>query len=260
MLIGCIPAYNEAANIGAAIDALRAIGCERVIVTNGQWDNFEPGAHWLSQDGTREIALAHGAEVIDAPAGGWPTEHEARTQYLLGADGDWYLCMDADERPYGTLPANVLDPAAPGPDAYRVEIVTLGTLAQMRLFKHHGRMSYQYTHYTVYSDDRLVTGPVTHDFQFLHTATQDQHRTALKAAFYPARTERELARLWKGNPPQVGGLDGQPGLRYIGDGRWLPGVPARDLTALEASAHQAAIQAAAARGKPLYEPIEHSGD
>jgi hypothetical protein len=40
--------------------------------------------------------------------------------------------------------------------------------------------------------------------------------------------------------------------RYVGDGAWLPGVPARDLTAVEFERHQEAIEAAAAAGHVLY--------
>lgn len=256
MLIGCIPAYNEAGNIGEAIDMLWATGCGRIIVTNGQWDNFEPGAHWLSQDGTRELALAHGAEVIDAPAGGWATEQAARTAYLRGAQGDWYLCMDADERPHGTLPANVLDEGQPGPQAYRVAVRGRSEATTLRLFRQQGRMSYEYTHYTVYQDGRLLrVYEVAADFCFLHVGALAPGRTALKNAFYGPRAEREGRHLRNGCPPLIDGLEGQPGLRYVGLGRWLPGVPARDLTAVEAELHRAAIEAAAARGRPVYEPM-----
>lgn len=41
-------------------------------------------------------------------------------------------------------------------------------------------------------------------------------------------------------------------IRYIGEGSWLPGVPARDLTAVEFERHQEAIEAADAAGHVLY--------
>lgn len=47
------------------------------------------------------------------------------------------------------------------------------------------------------------------------------------------------------------------GLRYIGDGWYIPGVPARDLTPDEAAIHAEAIaKSVAATGRVLYAPIE----
>lgn len=40
---------------------------------------------------------------------------------------------------------------------------------------------------------------------------------------------------------------------YIGDGGWLPGVPARNLTPEEFEAHQAAIEASVKAGQRLYQ-------
>lgn len=45
------------------------------------------------------------------------------------------------------------------------------------------------------------------------------------------------------------------GMKYIGGGAWIPGVPARDLTAEEASTHADAIAATEAAGHKLYEPV-----
>lgn len=42
------------------------------------------------------------------------------------------------------------------------------------------------------------------------------------------------------------------GLKYISDGAWLPGVPARDLSAEEAKQYADLIEAAAAAGHILY--------
>lgn len=41
-------------------------------------------------------------------------------------------------------------------------------------------------------------------------------------------------------------------LRYVGGGAWIPGVPARDLSAQEATEYAAIIEAAAAAGHILY--------
>lgn len=46
-------------------------------------------------------------------------------------------------------------------------------------------------------------------------------------------------------------------LRYIGDGTYIPGVPARDLRADEAALHSVAIQEyETAMGIKLYAPVE----
>lgn len=42
------------------------------------------------------------------------------------------------------------------------------------------------------------------------------------------------------------------GLRYIGEGAWIPGVPARDLTEEEAALYADLIAATAAAGHVLY--------
>lgn len=48
----------------------------------------------------------------------------------------------------------------------------------------------------------------------------------------------------------------QPGpLRYVGDGSYLPFVPARDLSAEEAAQHWERIQEAHANGQRLYIPV-----
>lgn len=41
-------------------------------------------------------------------------------------------------------------------------------------------------------------------------------------------------------------------VRYVGNGAWLPGVPARDLSQVEFERHREAIEAAAAAGHVLY--------
>lgn len=46
-------------------------------------------------------------------------------------------------------------------------------------------------------------------------------------------------------------------LRYVGDGEYIMGVPARDLSATEAAMYGATIMAtAAATGRVLYAPME----
>lgn len=42
------------------------------------------------------------------------------------------------------------------------------------------------------------------------------------------------------------------GLKYIGGGAWIPGIPARNLSAEEATQYAAMIEASAAAGHILY--------
>lgn len=46
-------------------------------------------------------------------------------------------------------------------------------------------------------------------------------------------------------------------LLYIGEGAWIPGVPARDLTEDEAKTHADAIKATEKAGHRLYVPVTH---
>jgi hypothetical protein len=248
MLIVCVCTYNEAALIEGAINSLWAFGCQRMIVVDGQWDGFAPTEPYHSTDQTRQIATALGAEIIQPPGRPWLTEHEARSSYFLGDPGDWYLVLDADERVSGALPSNVPSTAFDGIGAYRDTLNLTPRLLQQR-----GVLRYQYTHWTVYCDDVLLS-PVQWDgWRIEHAQRKDQERVALKEAFYPARTEREAVHIKRGIPPEVANMEDQPGLRYVGDGAWLAGVPARDLTALEALRYAAQI---AACKQTLYVPME----
>ena len=103
------------------------------------------------------------------------------------------------------------------------------------------------------SDDVLLS-PVQWDgWRIEHLRRKDQERVALKEAFYPARTEREAVHIKRGIPPEVANMEDKPGLKYVGGGAWLAGVPARDLTALEALRYAAQI---AACKQTLYVPVE----
>lgn len=52
----------------------------------------------------------------------------------------------------------------------------------------------------------------------------------------------------------------KPGaLRYVGNGAYLPFIPARDLSAEEAAQHWATIKEAEANGQRLYVPVEETG-
>ncbi|HEX5487949.1 MAG TPA: glycosyltransferase family 2 protein [Rhodanobacteraceae bacterium] len=81
-LSACIITLNEADRIGACLASL-AFCDEWVVVDSG------------STDGTREIAAAQGARVIEHAFEGFRTQKD----FAVGqARHDWVLCLDADER------------------------------------------------------------------------------------------------------------------------------------------------------------------
>lgn len=78
----CVITLNEADRIAACLDSL-AFCDERVVVDSG------------SGDGTRDIASAHGARVIEHPFAGFRAQKDFAVSQ---ARHDRVLCLDADER------------------------------------------------------------------------------------------------------------------------------------------------------------------
>lgn len=253
-LIGCICAYNEAPLIKGAINSLFAVGCDRVVVVDGQWNGFAPDEPYYSTDDTQNVAMNAGAEVIDPPGKDWPNQVAARNAYLIGKPGDWYLVCDADERCHGTLPTLNDDT-----NAYWVEVKGAGgaPLSPTRLFRHAGRrVEYWNRHYLIYVDGVAMAPPTltAYAFSIQGVDRNDLHRDKLKAAFYPAQmiTERggdpEHPRpILKAIPAVHLGR-----LTYIGNGSFIPGVPARDLEFWESDLHYAVLVANLTGPRPIY--------
>ena len=87
----CIITLNEADRLEACLASL-AFCDERVVVDSG------------STDGTRELAVAHGARVIEHAFEGFRTQKD----FAVGqANHDWVLCLDADERVTPALRASI---------------------------------------------------------------------------------------------------------------------------------------------------------
>lgn len=111
-MFGAIPAFNEAGNIGAAVETMYAAGCGQVVVLDGAWacSDGSPfgGRGWVSDDGTVEEAVAAGAKVVTPtrPDRSWAGDGSKR-DFLLRATpagpGDFLLLMDADERLEGRI-------------------------------------------------------------------------------------------------------------------------------------------------------------
>jgi glycosyltransferase involved in cell wall biosynthesis len=81
-LSACIIAMDEEDRLGACLASLAF--CDEIVVVDSH-----------SSDGTRELAAARGARVIERD---WPG-HVAQKEFAIrAARHDWVLCVDADER------------------------------------------------------------------------------------------------------------------------------------------------------------------
>ncbi|MCK9538015.1 glycosyltransferase family 2 protein [Dokdonella sp.] len=90
-LSACIITLNEADRLAACLDSL-AFCDELVVVDSG------------STDGTRELARARGARVLERPFDGYRRQKDFAVQ---AAAHDWVLCLDADERVTPALRASI---------------------------------------------------------------------------------------------------------------------------------------------------------
>jgi glycosyltransferase involved in cell wall biosynthesis len=94
----CIVAMDEEERLGACLDALDF--CDEVLVVDSH-----------SRDGTRELAAARGARVIERD---WPG-HVAQKEFAIrAARHEWVLCVDADEVLGPTLRDEILALARAG--------------------------------------------------------------------------------------------------------------------------------------------------
>lgn len=122
----CMIVKNEAANLPRALESIRQIACEIIVVDTG------------STDATVEIARSFGARVFHHP---WEENFAtARNQSLAPATGEWILVLDADE---AVAPGGEADLfaalAAPRHDAYMVSLVNRGAetgrIPVLRIFR-----------------------------------------------------------------------------------------------------------------------------
>jgi glycosyltransferase involved in cell wall biosynthesis len=81
-LSACIITYNEADRIQECLRSLSF--CDELVVVDSH-----------STDGTRELAAALGARVIERD---WPGYRSQKQFAVQSARHDWVLCLDADER------------------------------------------------------------------------------------------------------------------------------------------------------------------
>jgi glycosyltransferase involved in cell wall biosynthesis len=145
-----IIAYNEARMLPGCLESVHS-QVDEIVVVDGAYRRF-PHTVPYSTDKTRQIAEAYGARWIECPPDGWERQYHKRTAYLVGAEGDWYLHIDADERLVGTLPELV------DGNIYALLIQNRAGVPGWcpRIFQHRGHMRYEGSHNALWSDDRLV--------------------------------------------------------------------------------------------------------
>lgn len=107
-VIGLVPVFEEAGNIGDCVESMLHAGCDRVVCLDGAYKAADGhsfmGGGVRSDDGTVEIAEQAGATVIVPTR--QPRFGEKRQLLLELCDaspGDHVLFMDADERAFGRL-------------------------------------------------------------------------------------------------------------------------------------------------------------
>jgi len=194
-----------------------------------------------SSDGTRELAAAQGARVIELPWRGYGPQKQAA---VAAATHDWVLCLDADERVTPALRAAIEAALAdPQQFAYRMARANrfMGRLLRhgegypdwsLRLFhRAHARWSEDPVHEKVEAQGSVGTlaGDLLHDSaESLESYLAKQNRyTSLQAQRLAERGESAgwarialspLLRFIKFYFFRLGFLDGVPGLVHIAIG------------------------------------------
>ena len=116
----CMIARDEEANLPRALESVRGLADEIVVVDTG------------STDGTREVASSFGARVIEHP---WNDDFaEAKNVALENAGGDYILFLDADEYVSPESRDEILAAITGDADAYFVRIESDVKSAAGRIF------------------------------------------------------------------------------------------------------------------------------
>jgi glycosyltransferase involved in cell wall biosynthesis len=98
---------NEAEDIGACLESVVGWAKEIVVVDSG------------SSDGTTDICRRYGARVIETAD--WPGFGRQKNRAVDACDGDWILCLDADEKLPGALRDEIVSAIREGRhDAFRL--------------------------------------------------------------------------------------------------------------------------------------------
>lgn len=193
----CLIAKNEEKNLPRALESVREIAHEVVVVDTG------------STDSSIAIARSYGARVVEHP---WRENFaEARNVALDHASGDWVLMLDADEEVTQSmaldLPGLMSDPKA---DAYFTILINQhhgGRVTQripvLRLFRNRREYRYRYRIHEQILDNILQAGghvkrAYVEVFHYGYSAEEDRRKSRrdrnirlleLEMKAEPSRTE-----------------------------------------------------------------------
>lgn len=146
--------YNENVFIRQALPGILEL-CHRTIIVDGSYKGFP--TEGLSTDGTLEyledIAAADNRLEVIRSYG--LDENDKRSLYLLGAAGDWYFMLDADEEITET---GEIEKVLNQTDAFTVRVSLTRpydglTYAVPRFFRHSPGMRYGFEHWHIYGAD-----------------------------------------------------------------------------------------------------------
>lgn len=185
----CMIVRDESATLARCLDSVRGLVDEIVVVDTG------------STDGTRAIARAHGAEVIDVP---WRDDFSAaRNAGLERAHGVWILVLDGDEwlPPESVEPIRALAARPPAEAFHLIQCSRLPTgglvrAAAVRLFPNLPAVRYRHPLHEEINGSLVEAGLPMRGVavEFLHSGYADAGRIAEKRGRNRRIVEAALAR------------------------------------------------------------------
>ena len=198
MIIGCLIFYNEEQFLSDWYKNLSP-HVDRIVAIDGRFEDY-PGVAVYSTDGSYAI-LGDKPDVTSiCPAMAWPSQQLKRTAYLVGAPGDWYVVVDADEMlENGSSLRDEIDSLEGTPHEFaQIKVVGHGAdrLAG-RVFRHQDGLQYLHRHFWLGINGEVVwkgdTGPVLEDVYLNHRRSErSPERIKQKAQFSVAQSKSEF--------------------------------------------------------------------
>lgn len=200
-VIGCVNVYQDATLLARCLAALRP-HVDTLVVVDGAYAGFERyGADPASTDGTLELARFAADIVLSAAPG--DDEIAKRNKYLVGAEGDYYFVVDADEEVDGVLDRAALSARDDWAVAlYRAQEPWV-RYPIYRLFRHRTGIAYRGMHCGVHVGDEFINpnkrgivapGSEIPGLALKHDLfARDADRQRRKNAYYASLRETERA-------------------------------------------------------------------
>jgi hypothetical protein len=185
MIIGCLIFYNEEQFLSDWYESL-APHVDKIIAIDGQINGM-PGDQAYSTDRSHQILGARSKVDNFATNVVWPDEQTKRSAYLVGAPGDWYVVVDADELLVnGDELYDEIDSLEGTPhDFAQIRVIGYGAdrLAG-RVFRHQVGLKYMHRHFWLGIGDEVLwegrTGPIL-DGPYLRHRKDERPPERLKA-------------------------------------------------------------------------------